>query len=240
MSYLMDALRKAERERNIGRVPDAVTNEYATAYIPARKRLHWLPVLLGGLILLNLVMLTAFWFGSRGGGSAQPVSTPPPASPPAAAAPSASSPATEESAAAPVAPAQPAAQMPRAVQPADKTLPSRPPESAATEAPRPESAAPAVVEESPQPVQPFETDDFMEEPVPAYTGLDARQKSRIPAQSVNGHLYSSIPGRSFVLLNGKRYGEGQRTAEGPAVVYIDEEGAVLDFQGLRYRIDAPR
>jgi general secretion pathway protein B len=230
MSYLMDALRKAERERNIGRVPDAVNNEFATAYIPTHRRWHWLPLLLGGLIALNLVLLTAFWLSSRMSSTSAPPADPPPA------------------------PSQPAPSQPAPVPPAPAD-PVRPAPSAQASAPQ-QPAAPAAPDESPQSVSPpvasagsapaadpryqAQSDTTPDEDIPAYTALSPSRKAGIPALTVNGHLYSSIPGRSFMLINGRRYGEGQRTAEGPAVVYIDEDGAVLDHQGLRFHLDAPR
>lgn len=98
----------------------------------------------------------------------------------------------------------------------------RPVETTPSPAPEP---APAPAETSPEPAAPAPSDD-----VPA----------RPPPIELSGHLYSSIPGRSFVLVNGRRYREGERLREGPAVESIDESGAVFNYRGERFRAAAPR
>ena len=60
-----------------------------------------------------------------------------------------------------------------------------------------------------------------------------------PSVAINGHLYSTVPGRSFILVNGRRYHEGQRLAEGPAVETIDATGATLNYRGDRYHVKGP-
>lgn len=73
-----------------------------------------------------------------------------------------------------------------------------------------------------------------QEPVQA-TAADANA----PHVSINGHLYSSVPGRSFILVDGRRYHEGERLAAGPAVVSIDRKGATLNYEGRRYHVNGP-
>ncbi|MES1938951.1 hypothetical protein T5B8_01840 [Salinisphaera sp. T5B8] len=60
-----------------------------------------------------------------------------------------------------------------------------------------------------------------------------------PDVAINGHLYSSVPGRSFILVRGQRYHEGERLAQGPAVESIDATGATLNYQGRRYHVRGP-
>ncbi|GAB3685657.1 general secretion pathway protein GspB [Salinisphaera aquimarina] len=61
----------------------------------------------------------------------------------------------------------------------------------------------------------------------------------VPQVTINGHLYSSVPGRSFILVNGRRYHEGERLAAGPAVESIDAKGATLNYRGQRYQVRGP-
>lgn len=61
-----------------------------------------------------------------------------------------------------------------------------------------------------------------------------------PDITVNGHLFSSVPGRSFILVNGRRYHEGQRLSAGPAIESIDATGATLNYRGQRYHVEGPR
>lgn len=60
-----------------------------------------------------------------------------------------------------------------------------------------------------------------------------------PAITINGQLYSTVPGRSFILVNGRRYHEGERLAAGPAVEQIEPSGAILRYQGQRYHVPGP-
>lgn len=211
MSYLLDALRKAERERNLGRVPDLGHESHDSQSRANRRVPAWVVIMLLCLVLLNLALLAAFWWTGQDNGN----SVPPTAAPPRAgvAAP------TLEPAAPPEIPAEPPA-------PAVSFIPD-PPEAAPAAA-----VTPSATEPEPEP-------ELVSE-APQYNALEPGQRNQIPNLSMNGHLYSSIPGRSFVLVNGRRYHEGQRLPEGPAIVLIDEQGAVLKYRDISYRLDAPR
>lgn len=67
----------------------------------------------------------------------------------------------------------------------------------------------------------------------------AAAPSGVPDVSINGHLYSSVPGRSFILVNGQRYHEGERLSAGPAVESIDVTGATLNYRGERFHVKGP-
>lgn len=206
MSYLLDALRKAERERNLGRVPDLAHADQNSDSTAGRRIPAWvLPVVLG-LALLNLVLLGAFWWMGQGNDAV-----------PAAPAPSQATVTAAAPAAAPAPPARPV------YEPASPDVAPTP----ATPAAEPE------FDPEPEP----EPEPIAE--APQYNALEPGQRSQIPSLSINGHLYSSIPGRSFVLVNGRRYHEGQRLPEGPAIVLIDEQGAVFKYRDISYRLDAP-
>jgi general secretion pathway protein B len=51
---------------------------------------------------------------------------------------------------------------------------------------------------------------------------------------VDAHFYTTVPGRSFVMINLRKYKPGERLAEGPQVVEIVPEGAVLSYQGQEF------
>ena len=67
----------------------------------------------------------------------------------------------------------------------------------------------------------------------------AMNPSGVPEVNINGHLYSSVPGRSFILVNGQRYHEGERLSAGPAVESIDVTGATLNYRGERFHVKGP-
>ena len=60
-----------------------------------------------------------------------------------------------------------------------------------------------------------------------------------PQITINGQLYSSVPGRSFILVQGQRYHEGERLASGAAVEHIGPDGATLSYRGRRYHVNGP-
>lgn len=61
----------------------------------------------------------------------------------------------------------------------------------------------------------------------------------VPSVTINGQLYSTVPGRSFILVGGRRYHEGERLAAGPAVESIGPNGATLLYKGERYHVAGP-
>jgi hypothetical protein len=48
---------------------------------------------------------------------------------------------------------------------------------------------------------------------------------------VEVHVYERERGLRFVMVNGKRYKEGERLAEGPQLLEIVREGLVLEYRG---------
>ncbi len=211
MSYLLDALRKAERERRLGEVPDLGT-EIADGTASHGNGLPvWVFWLIGVVVAVNLGGMAAMWWVWS-------------ADPPA----SASSSAAEEIAPMPASPADFAV----SADPVERVTPP-PAEPVARATPEP---APVAEPAEPAPALSDRNDDT----VPTRRALPAAQQQRLPDLDMNGLLYSSIPGRSFVLINGRRYHQGERTAAGPAVESIDEEGAILNHQGLRFRLPAPQ
>lgn len=222
MSYLLDALRKAERERNLGRVPDLGFQANETATGAGTSLPAWALAAVGGLIALNLLILLIFWWSS---GQREQASAAPPEARAGAAA------ATPTPAQGVVDPARPAAE-----KASDTALPRN---DQSTRQPRVDGAAQhddgnsALLDEEPAVAARANA-------IPEYRALPPKQRAQVPDLRVNGHLYSSIPGRSFVLINGRRYHEGQRLAEGPAVVLIDKAGAIFKYGDIRFRLDAPR
>jgi len=62
--------------------------------------------------------------------------------------------------------------------------------------------------------------------VEAQTGL--------PPLSVDLHIFTEDPAKRAVFINGRRYTQGARIAEGPRVEEITREGAVLSWRGRRF------
>lgn len=56
----------------------------------------------------------------------------------------------------------------------------------------------------------------------------------LPDMRLDIHVYSNNPSERFVFVNMRKYTEGQTLAEGPTVERITPDGAVLNQQGLRF------
>ena len=54
-------------------------------------------------------------------------------------------------------------------------------------------------------------------------------RATFPALAVDVHVYNDNPQRRFVLINGRRYREGEALGEGPRLVQIVPEGVVFDW-----------
>ena len=52
------------------------------------------------------------------------------------------------------------------------------------------------------------------------------------------HVFASQPAERFVLINMKRYYQGQQLQEGPRLDEITADGVILSFRGERFRLQA--
>jgi len=73
------------------------------------------------------------------------------------------------------------------------------------------------------------------EPPPEPAGnLAAAGPGGLPELTVDLHIYADDPAKRAVFINGRRYVQGARILEGPMVEEITREGAVLSFHGRRF------
>ena len=56
----------------------------------------------------------------------------------------------------------------------------------------------------------------------------------LPALTVDLHIYANDPAKRAVFINGRRYTQGAHMAEGPIVEEITPDGAVLSYRGRRF------
>lgn len=217
MSFILDALRKSEIERQRQHGP-------SMAEFPLARQDRRLPaalVVIGLLLAINIAVVLYFMLRDTDGTTASVAA--PAASP--AAAPAVSPPAV---AAAPPAAAAPGALESQALA-ADTGL--EPPavyyELPATEPPDapdptllPDAGAPpGITYEDAAPGGDFAS-------VAAATGL--------PELTVDLHVFTADPAKRAVFINGRRYTQGARIAEGPLVEEITPEGAMLSYRGRRF------
>jgi len=230
MSFILDALRKSEHERQRSAVPGLSHVPLATA---RRELPGWALLVIGLLAAAVLVLGGAWWQSQRSLGA------PTASSPTAATAPVASTPPTA-AAPAPVAPPAIATPPPAAAPTTVATAPPpvQPPVVASTSSPQ-DSESTAAFDERTQslanaslvPKRPMPTAPTL----PSAASLQA-QGIDVPQLKLELHAYSEKPSERFVFINGRKYREGERLTEGPEVVTIEPTGVVLSQQGQRFQL----
>ena len=210
MSYILDALRKAEAERERGNVPSIHAQPaFAGAgpgSAPLKSRL-WIVLAAVGAVLALVVVAVLYLLLGRSPASevATPIVTPAPAS-------------------VAVAPAVPVVPTPVAVAPPLQTAP--PPVRKVRPASAPPVAATPASSATPK------TDDR----VYAINELPDDIRRQLPTLSVGGSMYSPKPANRIVIINGQVLHEGERIAPDLVVQQIKLKAAVLAFKGYRYSL----
>jgi len=259
VSYILDALKKAEHQRDIGQVP-GIGSEHP-GDTPARAN-HWLYVLLLVLVINAGLLVYALWpepatptrsvaASSAAVGGTQPQPAPavklPPVQQPTMQQSAVPQPAVPQPAV-----QQPAVQQPQPEPPAEHLAVSRPAPVVPTSAPPPAAlrALPPLPEPAEtMPVQaPTEIgSDETPAPVAHVAGINDNlpvwpQISDSLFRDINSnlrldvHVYSKRPQERFVLINMQKYTEGERLQEGPVVDEITPEGVILSFHSRRFRV----
>jgi general secretion pathway protein B len=92
--------------------------------------------------------------------------------------------------------------------------------------------APAV---APSPVRPApETQAAQDQEVLPTTMSLAASGTVLPDMHLDIHVYAAKPADRFVFVNMRKYTEGQTLKEGPTLERITPDGAILNHQGLRF------
>jgi general secretion pathway protein B len=209
LSYILDALKKADAERERAAVPGLHAHPQ-DGLASSERRLLW-PVLAVAAIALLGAALVYLLLSERGVrtpplvATAQPQPVPAPAPAPAAApAPSVAEP--------PPVVAEPLP-TPVVVRPP----PAPPPAPTATPAPAPATAAaPARV--------------------PALAELAPELRAGLPALSIGGAVYSPTPSARLLFVNGQVLREGDAMADGVKVEAIGAASSVLSVRGQRFEV----
>jgi general secretion pathway protein B len=219
MSFILDALRKSENERQRGTVPDVARIPLAQ---PAPRTPRWTMAVIALLSACVVVFAAAWWQSQRS--EFAPRSAAVPAQP------------TSRRTAAPGDPAPPVAAPVPVIAAQSPTAPTRstarePQAQPSDVAERPAPATPAVRE----PVRaiaspaPAENND----PPPSVAQLRASGID-VPTLDLQLHSFSDSRAGRFVFINGARYAEGDTLAAGPRVVRITPNGVVLDQLGRQF------
>jgi general secretion pathway protein B len=212
MSFILDALKKSEIERQRQSVPGLMDSRVAQR----RSRLPVWAIALGVLLGINLIVLT-FTLVRKGA----------PAAPAAR---------TANSVIAPeVGVPLPAAQHFSPLDAAPVYAPEIPVAAPTNPAP-PQASAPAARRvHHPDPVlnEP-DAGEQMEELLPSINELSLTGSQTLPEMHLDVHVFATKPSERFVYINMRKYHEGATLQEGPVLERIRRDGVVLNYQGLRF------
>ncbi|MBX3624382.1 MAG: general secretion pathway protein GspB [Rhizobacter sp.] len=234
MSYILDALRRADSERERGAVPSLHSKQIAHGVAdgddgdePAGRSVQPLWWAVGGLSLA-LVGMAAWLVLGRSAVEPEPVRVAPPvAQAPVLPAPS---PVLETPPAAAPQPApEPVAAQPAPVERKSVPVSTAPARVAAAPKPAPKPAEKPVAA---APAAPRDEDT----PVPSISELPDDIRRQLPTLSVSGASYSKNPASRMLILNGQVFKEGDRVANDLVLEQIRLKSAVLSFKGRRYSV----
>jgi general secretion pathway protein B len=219
MSYILDALKKAEAERNAGTrpsihapLPFAAPGAYASTGSP--RPLVWIAtataVIAGGAL--------AWWLLPR----EHPVRL--------------TSPVPQAAAPAPVpvpAPAAPQQAAPTHEEPAHA---GKPPLKAERKTPEKKTITEAPTPKSPKPEKPAEPGPANSDAaLPTLRELPDGIRTQVPSLTIAGFIYSASKADRSVLINNRLLREGDEVAPGLRLERMGPNWMVLDWHGTRFR-----
>ncbi len=235
MSFILDALKRADAERERGRVPGLHSQTpLPTAAVAAPSaqstRLGWL---LGLPVLSAAALAWWFWPSSR---DTAPIPEPSVVSAPAPAA---------EPTPLSTAPAPAPAPAPSPAEATPVATPTTKPSLQTPVAPllspplaAPVQGVPAAGTTSPTPVVPAAQPPKPADPGPVrrLADLPADQRAQLPRLAVSGASYSQNPAHRMLIVNGTVVQEGPEIAPGLKLERIGPNEAVLNQRGLRFSV----
>jgi general secretion pathway protein B len=225
MSFILDALKKSETERQRADSPAL----YEVKKAPPRQRVATWLIVLAGLLIINVAVLGVVLL--RGGHSAPPATEANTAAPPPLAA------ATTVVMPAPAA-ASPTVVMPPPVAdaPAPDFAGSAPTDAVTRQS---DDDAPAV-EPPPAAASSGQRGGLVRElgtgvgEIPSYDQLASVPGANLPELKLDLHAYAPNPADRFIFLNMVKLQEGQTSPQGVRVETITPDGAILSWQGSRF------
>lgn len=255
MSFILDALRKSEHERQRQTGPALVETPVAT---PKPKSNVWATAAIA-LLVVNLVAVGLLLLYksrdepvvSKAADTAQPARVD---AAPATAAPAAQAAVTQilpQPVAPPpmLRPAEEAPAAPGTRNPLEGEISSSAPPmdyEAAARAAEPPSGPPAVVPtqrgsvvyESLPGSEPAETPGYVSQPQRSTSNLPTADefaaRAGLPEMRLELHVYSANPQQRFVFINGRKYQQGDSTQEGATVDEVTPDGVILNARGNRF------
>lgn len=219
MSYILEALKKADRERALGEVPDLESAHWGVRQ--PQRSWRWLWVV-AALLLFNAALLG--YLLSRDEVDTEQVAGMESAPPPVVAPPRVP---------ARPAPVQAPAETPRVVVRPKVTVPPH-------VAPRPATGpatdpAPARVVQATAPLT--GQTSAAEDKLPEWGELPLEFRSSFNLPHIDVHVYAETPQRRFILVDLQKYREGETLQSGAVLEKIQPNSIQLNYQGTRFRVN---
>ena len=226
MSFILDALKKSEIERQRQSMPGLIDTRPSLR----RSRMPLWVAALCTLLAVNLLALT--YVVLRKSTVPAPAARPAAAPLARAAAPEARpfSPLDGAPEYAPEIPVAPPADAAPVAPPLDGTLIEARP---ARTAPAGDSGADAQPHSDPQ-LTDAEANAETDEVLPTISEISLSGAQALPELHLDVHVYATKPADRFVYINMRKYHEGARLQEGPTIERIRRDGVVLNDQGVRF------
>jgi general secretion pathway protein B len=216
MSFILDALKKSEIERQRQSMPGLMD---APASL-RRRRLPLWGIILGCLLAVNIVVLSIVLMRNAG--------------------PSAASTSGRDAAHAGLKPPaveehfSPLSQAP-------VYAPEIPVPPAETSASNGSAAAPHAIAQRAAPRTLRRPDPVLDEEaaendevLPSINEINLTGAQALPEMHLDVHVYATKPSDRFVFINMRKYHEGNTLQEGPVLERIRRDGVVLNYQGVRF------
>ncbi len=206
MSYILEALKKAQAERQLGSAPTihALPIHAAPAAGSAARRA---PLIIGAAVLA-LAGVGALFFWPDPAPPVVVTAAPPPAPPPIVVA---------------------------AAVPPPVPAPAPAPAPAPVIKPKPRPATPAPAP-APMPTPTPTPAPAPEENLPLLRGLPEAIQREVPEIAIGGYIYSRNPADSLLLIDKVLRREGDEIKPGLTLEKLQSKGAIMNYKGYRYRV----
>jgi general secretion pathway protein B len=225
MSFILDALKKSEIERQRQSVPGLID----TRLSPKRNRLPLWAVALGVLLGINLLGLTYVLLRKGTPAAQAPRSADAARAPAGAAAPAQTRPFSPLDNVPEYAPEIPVA--PPAATAATEPQRARIDAPAEHAAPRPD---PLLTDANAKAEANADADPDPGDVLPTISEVSLSGAQALPDLHLDVHVYATQASERFVYINNRKYHEGAKLQEGPTIERIRRDGVVLNYQGVRF------
>jgi len=219
MSYILEALRKSEQERNADKVPDLTTSH---THIHKEKKTNYLWWIIAAVLVVanGLYLFNKMTKDSSPEVVSQPIVE------------SEQKRVLDKPVAETVSEKQHVENSPNAIQP--ETNPNTGTNAIAKESsdinlPASEQQN-QFVTTKPMVQNTAPIDSKM---LPDITTLSYNVQQQLPEMEYTTHIHVK-EGGSFIIINGRSFGEGQQITQGLTIVQIHSDGIILDFKGRRF------